>query len=238
MISALVLPLAAGTVTPKFSLSNDGRTASLENRWLRVRTAGLSIKITTANKTGYVIVTNIRTVAKQSAVKTITDTDKVKCIEIQSESFSLKKAFGSKYVFRVRLTLRADSPALEIVSSLKNLAKHPVNGYYFWKISPARTDYFYSKGKFVVDTPGKLGVEDWAYFPGDGKSSGFGLILNTNLPGIYLYTIYPRSIWKRLGWYICRQAKVQPGNHNGIDFQFVGTESLEQFKKIYKQNKK
>ncbi len=227
------LLLTSGNVAADdtLTISNDGKKVILKNRYLKITVPGFYLQVTTEDGTKYAIGNNLR-IAVESIVELV-NTEKEKYIELKSKKFSRGKN-KDKYEFLVRLKLRADSPVLEVESELKNLENTTVNGYYFWKINPAYSNVYFSKGQFIVDAPGHLNVEDWGYFPASKDKTGFGLAGDTGQSGFFLYTIYPRNIWKKMGWYICKKnSKLPKGQSSSINFIFVPTKSLEKFQEVY-----
>ncbi len=221
------------------SISTEGKTAVLENHYLQVKVSGLSIGIVTEDGTKYWISTNIKSSTTVDSMTVLKNTRSTKWIELKSKIFSRGKVPGSKYEFLVRLKIHAGSPALQVESELRNLGDKVYNGYFFWKISPARSNVYFSKGQFMVDAPGNIHVEDWAYFPAGKNKTGFGLVLNSAAPGFFMKTIYPHAIWQRLGWYMCRRNDKLPKNKsNDINFIFIPAESLDKFQDIYQNIKK
>ena len=211
------------------ALSNDGKSVILKNQHLQLITTGFSLKITTKDGTLYRIGNNLH--AKVNSIVELVNTEKEKYIELKSKKFSYGKY---KCEFLTRLKLCAGSPVLEIESELKNLGDNYFTGYYFWEIYPVYSDIYFSKGRFLVDAPGHLNVEDWGYFPASKNNTGFGIAGNTGKSGFCLKTIYPRKNWRKMGWYICkRNMKLIKDKSSSINFIFVPARSLEEFQGVY-----
>ena len=202
IVALWLMPAITGNAaaSDSLTLSNNGKSVIFKNQHLQLMTIGFSLKITTKDGTLYSIGNNLH--AEVDSIVELVNTEKEKYIELKSKKFSYGKY---KCEFLTRLKLRADSPVLEIESELRNVGDNYFTGYYFWEIAPAYSDLYFSKGRFLVDAPGHLNVEDWGYFPASKDKTGFGLAGNTDKSGFCMKTIYPRKNWKKMGWYICKR---------------------------------
>ena len=216
-----------------FSLKIGQKSVIMKNSYLTVQTFGFNFKVKTdSGNFGFVYRSG-----KNEIIDSITEvqnTESVKTVEIKSKPFVWNR--NSRFKFYVRLKILKDYPMLFIKTKLKNIGNSPANAYYFWRMSQAQSDIYISKGNFVVNSPGKLYIEDWAFFPSQKGDKGVGLILNTDASGLKLWTAFPNKNWTKLGWYICRNNPKLPVNkENNIDFIFLTTPSLNRFIKYYKE---
>lgn len=223
----------------EFNLKVDGKTALLKNRFFVLNVTGLVLRLSPKHGKKHAIAACVRGDAiKEISLKTLEDSKTTKRIELMTKPFSRKnvKCFNwnmkRNVIFHTRLSITKESPVITVESALRNLSDGPVGGYFSWAIRPAYSLAYYSKGQFMVDSPGRLDVEDWAYFPNGIGEPGIGVILE-DPKTCFMRTCYPAPTWEKGGWFICvERGDIEKNKNRNMNFKLIPSETLGRFNSL------
>ncbi len=124
------------------------------------------------------------------------------------------------YAFRLTLSARADCPGIGIETALKNDGKYPAKTYYFFRLMPIQSDYYYDADGEQSARRGELPIRRWLFLPSNNTIGGYGVIFPETVTFTFS-TLYPRADWRKIGWYFIpeKHLNFQPGGVNRMAFR-------------------